>query len=295
MKNCDLEVKLNQELAPDIYLGMIPLVCNHRGDLQLGHGFPEGEIVDWLVWMRRFPDGVTICDQINHLDVNDPQLIHAASSLCHFYKKASPENILPQTYLETFQGFVDENHLCLSRPRYGLDLKMVNRVHEFQFSFLSNQSHLLMDRAFLGKIIEGHGDLRPEHICLTEPPIIVDRLEFSKNLRILDPWDELSYFFIECAFLNHPEIGNLFLSKYLESSHDEVCDDLLTFYKVFRASLRAKISAWHMDDARVMEKEKYLLKARKYISLANLILEQKAGNVVLNLPVNLPPESFSSP
>ena len=151
-----------------------------------------------------------------------------------------------------------------------------------------------MDRAFKGKIIEGHGDLRPEHICLTQPPIIIDRLEFSKSLRTLDPWDELSYFFIECAYLNHPEIGNFFVSHYLESTHDEVSLDLITFYKVFRACLRAKISAWHMDDPRVVEKEKYLLKARKYLSLANLILEQNSENSVLNLPENLRPESFSS-
>jgi aminoglycoside phosphotransferase family enzyme len=49
-----------------------------------------------------------------------------------------------------------------------------------------------------GRIVEGHGDLRPEHICIEDPPCVIDSLDFSRDLRILDPAEELAFLWIEC-------------------------------------------------------------------------------------------------
>ena len=50
--DCELEVKLNRRLAPDVYLGVVSLVSDPHGRMQLGG---EGQVVDWLVMMRRLP------------------------------------------------------------------------------------------------------------------------------------------------------------------------------------------------------------------------------------------------
>jgi len=56
--------------------------------------------------------------------------------------------------------------------------------------------------AFLrGRIVEGHGDLRPEHVCLVTPPQISDCLEFNRAMRIIDPYDEIGYLALECEVL----------------------------------------------------------------------------------------------
>jgi aminoglycoside phosphotransferase family enzyme len=48
-----------------------------------------------------------------------------------------------------------------------------------------------------GHFVEGHGDLRPEHVCLTHPIEIIDCLEFDRNLRLHDPVGKAAPFLIE--------------------------------------------------------------------------------------------------
>jgi len=50
----------------------------------------------------------------------------------------------------------------------------------------------LESRAAGGHLADGHGDLRPEHVCFLDGVIIFDRLEFNDNLRQVDPVDEIA-------------------------------------------------------------------------------------------------------
>ena len=57
---CELEVELNRRLAPDVYLGTLPVV-QVDGGLRVGGA---GEVVDWVVHMRRLPDGARLADHV---------------------------------------------------------------------------------------------------------------------------------------------------------------------------------------------------------------------------------------
>ena len=50
--NCRIEVRLNRRLAREIYLGVVPITREASGGLALAG---EGDVVDWLVHMRRLP------------------------------------------------------------------------------------------------------------------------------------------------------------------------------------------------------------------------------------------------
>jgi hypothetical protein len=54
---CREEVRLNRRLAPDAYLGVVPIVRSIDGAFQLSG---QGEVVDWLVEMRRLPTELTL-------------------------------------------------------------------------------------------------------------------------------------------------------------------------------------------------------------------------------------------
>ena len=58
---------------------------------------------------------------------------------------------------------------------------------------LSNHARCFAERVSKACIVEAHGDLRPEHIYLGNPPAIIDCLEFNWNLRLLDPVDALGF------------------------------------------------------------------------------------------------------
>src|SRR5438045_2705319 len=49
---CEREVRLNQRLCPEVYLGVVPLV-EDAGRLRVG---AEGEAVEWAVRMRQLPE-----------------------------------------------------------------------------------------------------------------------------------------------------------------------------------------------------------------------------------------------
>lgn len=49
---CNEEVRLNRRLAPDVYLGVVPVAQTPRGPRFEG----EGEVIEWAVKMRRLPD-----------------------------------------------------------------------------------------------------------------------------------------------------------------------------------------------------------------------------------------------
>ena len=85
-----------------------------------------------------------------------------------------------------------------------------------QRKLLEQRPELFDERAQAGRIIEAHGDLRPEHICLEAEPQIIDCLEFSRELRILDPADELAFLALECERLGAPAFAATIFETYTE-------------------------------------------------------------------------------
>ena len=125
-----------------------------------------------------------------------------------------------------------------------------------------------MRRAQQARLVEGHGDLRPEHICLIAEPVVIDCLEFNRDLRILDPLDELAYLALECERLGAPALGARVLNYYIDVSGDRSEADLMRFYTVYRACLRATLAIWHTDDDTVDDHDKWRTRARDYLELA---------------------------
>jgi aminoglycoside phosphotransferase family enzyme len=123
-------------------------------------------------------------------------------------------------------------------------------------------------------VIEAHGDLRPEHICLEREPQIIDCLEFSADFRMLDAVDELSFLALECERLGAPELRQTIFTTYAEVTKDAPPDALLHFYQSYRACVRARIAIWHLDDPQVREPHRWSEQARGYLRLARDHLER---------------------
>lgn len=290
--NAEREVSVNLALASEIYLGIIPLVIDNDGEMKLASENGNDKVIDWLVLMKRFPNEFTLDQKIHELRTDNILLVGAAHKLSFFYLNSETIGITGEEYLERSKRYVRENSEAFNQSDYGLDIEKIHFIQESQEECLSRYQDLFFQRVKEGRIISAHGDLRPEHICLTNPPLIIDRLEFSAELRTLDPVDELSYFFIECAFLEHPEIGDVFMDVYLKTTHDNPPTEIIQFYQSYRAMLRTRISAWHLDDPRVKDKEKYFRKAEKYLNLAYAALFPSVDNFPEDLPENHPPPPF---
>jgi aminoglycoside phosphotransferase family enzyme len=115
-----------------------------------------------------------------------------------------------------------------------------------QEAWLTAEADLLKLRA--RRVVDAHGDLRPEHICLEQEPVVIDCLEFDRSLRLLDPASELCFLALECQRLGMGWIGRHLLDAYVDLTGDNVPATLMGFYQSYHALVRAAVAAWHLDD-----------------------------------------------
>jgi aminoglycoside phosphotransferase family enzyme len=270
-QNCIEEVHLNQRLSSDVYLGTVPLTRDAGGQLRLGQG---GEVVDWLVKMRRLPGERMLDHAIHNGAVRREDIYVVMEALCRVYR-ASPSVAMPVAeYWEGFAEAIAANHQELTLPHYALPIELIEAVCARQRTFLDRQTTLFDERLHAGRIVEGHGDLRPEHICLESPPQIIDCLEFSRALRTLDTADELAFLALECERLGAPELKRHVFDAYSALTGDAPPSILVHFYQSYRACVRAKIAIWHMNEPSLRNLPKWPALARNYLRLAREHIEQ---------------------
>lgn len=117
--------------------------------------------------------------------------------------------------IETHMRRLSRDLILDARIRAGGELpgRKIGRIADGLASFLRRDRVLMDDRVRTGRIVDGHGDVRPEHVCLEPEPVIIGCLEFNARFREVDPADELSFLAMECARLGARELGDGFLER----------------------------------------------------------------------------------
>jgi aminoglycoside phosphotransferase family enzyme/predicted kinase len=237
---CEQEVRLNRRLAPHVYLGLVPITFDAQGQRRIGG---DGPVDDWLVRMRRLPADRALDRLLEAGTVADRDLDALTNLLAGFYASLPPLPIKAADYLDSIARHVRDNldELRHAAPRLPIDL--VERTQSAQLRLLGLYPEWWEHRVCDGRIVEGHGDLRPEHIYFAPRPVVIDALEFSAELRAVDVADELSFLAAECACLFGSQVGYRVRERYSAMSQDAPPPGLLAFYEAYRASVRAKVAA----------------------------------------------------
>ena len=264
---CEEEVRLNRRLAPRVYIGTVA-VMREDGRMSIdGHG----AAVDWLVKMHRLPRERMLDETIRQHTFTNDAIGRFAERLIAFYRMApaTPLNAVDYRWRLERNALGDLEELTawpdLSRDRVG-------RIRALLLAFLHGHACLLERRA--AHIIEAHGDLRPEHVFLDADPQVIDCLEFNREFRTLDPLDELAFFAIECEMLGAAAIGESVFARYREEIGDNPPPRVFDFYRAYRAVLRAKLSIWHLREARVRDPARWPRQAQRYLELAGSYAER---------------------
>jgi aminoglycoside phosphotransferase family enzyme len=261
--HCEEELRLNRRLAPDVYLDVVALTADASGQLALSG---DGPPVEWLVKMRRLPRDRMLDVALARGAVSDEQIAALAEVLSAFYRSLLPVPLSLDDYRNRLAADVEACRKELGDPAHGLAGDSFAGTADALLAFVASESELLEARLRAGRVVEGHGDLRPEHVCLLERPVVIDCLEFNREFRVLDVADELAYLAMECARLGAPGIGDAIFAACCERMGDRVPPRLFGFYYAYRALVRAKIAAWHSKD--VPAAEKWRARARQYLALA---------------------------
>jgi len=262
-RDSEAEIRLNGRLAPNVYQTVVPLTLGPGRRIQLNRiGIP----VDWLVRMRRLPAGRMLDQAIADRTVSKEDLTNVGTLLTNFYLKAAPIPMTGQEYRARLTKELEISKYELMQEENGVPHQLVTPVLDRSLRVIAQHPEIFDDRVQAGKIIEGHGDLRPEHICLERPPVIIDCLEFDRDLRILDPASELTFLALECERLGAPDTGAFIFNVYREQTGDAPSESLLEFYRSYHASIRARLAIWHLKDHD--DVAKWTTKAKTYLRLA---------------------------
>ena len=264
-RHCEAELTLNRRLAPRVYRRLVALRLTHGGRLTLGG---EGEPVEWLIEMERLSAVDMLDRRIKAGDVSTDAAVAIGDKLGAFYASARPERRRGRAYIEHLLAETAVNRKillregCLVRPERAE--RIVGRVERL----LEAQAPAINERIADGLIIEGHGDLRPEHIHLGNGLDIIDCLEFDRNMRLLDPYDEVNYLGLECEFLGAGWIRPILLEVVDDHLAARPAPRLMATYGAFRAVLRARICIAHLLDPEPMEPERWPAEAERYLDVA---------------------------
>jgi aminoglycoside phosphotransferase family enzyme len=269
--NCELEIALNRRLAGETYIAVVPLSREGRRLVLGSNQHP----IDWLVRMRRLPAELTLERLLPSMSIDDPRLVFLLETLCRFYRRTPSAPWTGYEYRHRLQHQCTTLAAQLMLPVFEPQHALIRNVAEQQRGFAAKHAALIEGRVSQRHVRDAHGDLRPEHVFLTEPPQIIDCLEFSSELRQLDTAEEIIFLALECERLGYSDVGKRLHELYSTGCDDPVPPCLLEFYLSRRALVRAWLSIRHLeecsDDTRVLH---WTSQAVWYIGRAARAIEQ---------------------
>jgi hypothetical protein len=274
LADCEAEVRLNRRLAPDVYLGVEPVVRGAGGVLRLGG---EGEPVEWAVAMRRLPADRTLEALLERDELGAELLAEVGRRLAAFHEGAArgPE-IDRWGRFEVVAGNARENFEQTRRfVGSTVSAPVWRRLRELTEHELEARRGLIEERARRGATRDTHGDFHLDHVYSLpgrEPPgdlPIVDCIEFNERFRYADPISDAAFLVMDLAFHGRDDLAGAFAAAYLEAAGDADGAALLPHYVAYRAVTRGKVESLTAGEDEVPEGQRWrdLQRARAHFLL----------------------------
>jgi uncharacterized protein len=271
-RGCREELRLNLRLARDTYLGVVPLVLRD-GALALGGPGPP---VDWLVRMRRLGAAQMLDARLRAGTVR-PSDLEAVIAHLQALDRALPGTPAQPAAPDGGAGRVarrlEEALGEVARSEFGLkaaDHAPLARALRARHAELGA---LLAARA--ARIRDGHGDLRAEHVWLGPPLQVIDALDFDRELRMLDPAEDVAMLAIDTDRLDGAWTVRALRTAYERLAGDPLPAPLWRFYLALRAATRAKVALWHLDDPRqAADPSRWRTRAVEYLAQGARLLAE---------------------
>src|SRR5688572_15976634 len=240
---CRAEVELNRRLAPDVYLGVRPVVEGPDGPAIGG----AGEIVDWAVHMRRLPTSDRADVRLAEGRLDHAHMATVAGVIADFHARArADEEAAAYGTVQSIRDNVLEN-FAQTRETIDayLDPARRDELERFQLGFLGTYPDRFEQRRLHHRVRDGHGDLRLEHIYLADDGhvSIIDCIEFNERFRYADVCADIAFLAMDLARVGHVELAEHCLASYARASDDYDLYGVVDFYESYRAHVRAKIAS----------------------------------------------------
>lgn len=264
---CEAELALNRRTAASLYLGCRAL-CRENGDVL--HLDGPGDVVDWLVEMRRFDTEQTFDRLLARKALTSALAEAAADTIAAFHAVA--EMVQRDAWI-SLSRVLDLNEAAFAgRAAGSLPEDALGDLMGSQRAALSALRPQLQHRQALARMRRCHGDLHLGNIVvIDDAPVLFDCLEFDSEMAEIDTLYDMAFLLMDLVLAERSDLANAALNRYLEATGDDGGMALLPLYVSVRAAIRCHIAALTAEGAD---------RAQHYLALGRAALETTAPRLI---------------
>ena len=292
---CEEEVRLNRRLAPEVYLGVVPVARGTDGRVRFEG---EGEVLEWAVKMRRLPAGASFLERLQRDDLSPALLGAFAVRLADFHRRAEAgPRVAESGRYETVASNARDNFAqSTAQIDSIISRALFDRLRGATETALERFRPLIEARAARGVPRDTHGDLHLDHVyyfpdrAAPDDLVAIDCIEFAEQFRHADPLADAAFLAMDLTFQGRPDLANSFTASYLRATGDAEGASLFPFYTAYRAAVRAKVDGMTAVEEEVPEPKRAEARtqARAHWLLALGSMEDAERRPALVLVAGLP-------
>ena len=261
---CRTELEVNRRFAPELYLGVVPIM-RRGGRLALGGA---GEPVEWAVEMRRFRETL---EQAAKRDGIGDALARALGEAVAAAHRTIPV-VAAEPWIGALGKYVDDAAAAFRGAPEVIAAKDGAALIEALRASLDRIRPLLAARGEAGFVRRGHGDLHLRNVAVIDgQPVLFDAIEFDPLIASGDVLYDLAFLLMDLVDRKLDRAANIVFNRYLlAAGADEHVDALaaLPFFLALRATIRARVALDKRELVEGKERAKAEDEAHEYRALA---------------------------
>lgn len=264
---CEEELRLNQRMAPDLYLQVLPVT----GSVEAPEIGGQGEAIEYLLQMREFPQTQLMAEVQARGELTDAHIDALAEQIAKFHlgipqvPAGHALNNAEAIVAPMRQNFEQIQPLLTEQA----DLQQLDALIEWTETSIARLQPLLEQRSKQGFIRECHGDLHLGNATIIEDKVVLfDCIEFNEPFRLIDIASDAAFVAMDLEDRGLKCQARRFINGWLERTGDYSSLPLLNLYKAYRAVVRAKVSLFRLHQEEDAVQRRVIL--RQYRSYANL-------------------------
>ncbi len=262
---CKAEIEVNREFAPQIYLSALPITRRGRA-LAFGG---DGEIVEWVVHMRRFDENATLDRLVDRGGVSDAAIDKLALAIRQMHARAPLRDAARAAHM--LETYIEQNDVAFVQwPDLFNPPTARKLTHDSRLAFAIVRP-VLLKRGELGFVRRCHGDLHLRNIALIEgEPTLFDAVEFSDEIATGDVLYDLAFLLMDLEERGLRAAANRVFNRYLAPEPPDALTGLvaLPLFLSLRAAIRAKVEAAGAERLEGERREGARSLARRYFDRA---------------------------